>query len=168
MRKISSVAELEKVIEEAARRTMEGASKDILTLFKKNYVTEYAYVKGAPVKYPQTFDFRESWIWSDIEKHASTLSIEMFSDWTKMKPPSSRGKTPFRHTTFEKSRWVDDARPFMDAILNDLPNSWLTGDRIGGYWTKFVEKELNAGKLKKIIDRHARRNGLNPVGMSIS
>ena len=75
MKNISSLAELEKEIEAAARRVMDGASEDILERFKAEYVTKFAYAKGNPHKYPRSFDFREAWIWSNIKKSAKTLSM---------------------------------------------------------------------------------------------
>ena len=170
MRTISSVAELEKVIEDAARRTMEDSAKEILKLFKEKYVEKFAYVNGKPVKYPRAFEFRDAWIWGDIEKHATVLSMEMFNDWARMSKPSPRGKSPFRHTTFTSSStgWPDDSRPQMASYLNNLNTSvWLTGNRAGGYWTKFIQSELDSGGLKRIIDKHARKYGFNPSGMSI-
>jgi len=118
------------------------------------------------VMYPRTFDFRDSWVWSDIEKQSDTLTMKMFNDWEKMSAPSSRGTPPFRHTTFTSSGtiWADDSRPYLAATLDREPiapgAAWLTGDRIGGYWTKFISEVYKSGEVKKIIDKHAKAHGL--------
>lgn len=161
---IRDLVELEKVLEEKARATMEGASRDILKLFKE-YVLEYVYDHTPR----DNGSFIELWDWSEIEKRSNTLVMEMFHDWGEMAEPDPRATYPFRHTTFMTEGWDDDARPFLAETFDGTKfKNWeYSGDRLGGYWTKFIEQELNSGGIKKIIDKHARKNGLNPSGFSV-
>ena len=168
---VSNKIQLEALLESQARKVMEGATKDILAKFKLNYVTKYAYAKGQPKQYPRTFDFREAWVWSKIKESSWGISMEMFNNFQLMQSPSSRGKEPFRHTTFAtNSKWVSDSRPHMASYLENLNTDiFLTGNRSGGYWSKFVTKELEGRGLLKIIKKHAKANGfVHGRGVTIS
>ena len=162
--------QLEAIVEGQARKVMEGAGKEILELFKTKYVEKYAYVDGKPEEYPRGFEFRDSWVWSKIKESANTISTEMFDDFLQTQTPSSRGKAPFIHTTFAKnSQWPSDSRPHMASFLENLNKSvFLTGNRPGKYWSKFIEKELRGGGIARIIKKHAKANGFVYGSVSIS
>lgn len=165
---VTNSSQITKILEDATRRLMEGASKEILERFK-TYVEKYAYIDGTPVSYPRGFEFRDAWTWSDIKKSAKSLTMEMFNDWAEMQMSSPRGKPPFIHTTFAKnSSWPSDSRPYMASYLENLNKDvFLTGGRKGKYWSTFVKKELDSGKLQKIINKHAKANGFAVSSVSI-
>lgn len=169
---ITHKGELITLMEKLIRNVMEESSEEILEIFKKEYIEKFAYAKGKPVMYPTTFEFRDSWIWGDIKKHADTLVMEMFNDWERMPSLSRRATPPFIHTTFTSSDtiWDDDSRPHLASILDNSPIStaFLTGNRVGGYWTKFIRAMFTSGKLKRIIDKNAKAKGITPsIGVSI-
>ena len=166
----TSFAQVQAILENQARKAMEDASEEILEKFKKKYVEKFAYAKGQPVEYPRGFEFRDSWIWTRIKESAKTLSMEMFNNFLQTQTPSARGKAPFINTTFAaNSKWPSDSRPHMASYLENLNTDiFLTGNREGGYWSKFVAKELKGGGLLRIIKKHAKANGFVRGSASIS
>lgn len=165
MKSISTLAELEKAIELAARKTMEGASKEILGIFKTKYVKKYAYgAEKTAYHNPAGNEFLEAWEWNEIKKVSNTLSMEMFNNWMKM-TPGSRGSRNYIHSSYSQS-YPDDTREYLTKWLDDM-KSPLSGDRIGGYWKNFISEMLDSNGLKKIIDKHARANGFATGGMGI-
>lgn len=160
---IENPNQINKIIEGIARKVISDATEEILSDFKREYVEKHAYVVGSPKVYPRGFEFRDAWIWDEIKRNADTLTTMMFNDWSGMQTPSPRGKSPFIHTTFTSSgtRWADDSRKYLAEALDKMnPSIWLTGNRTGGYWDKFKSGYVNSGKMKRVIDKHARKHGL--------
>jgi len=163
---IKNLLDIDAIMESRARETMDAASKEILKEFLK-YVVEYVYDYDSHAE--ESGSFAKSWEWSEIKKSSKSLVMEMFSDPMKMGAPDPRAEYPYRHTTFMTVGWHDDARPFLAETFDGTKfKNWIgSGNRAGGYWTKFINEQLNSGGLKKIIDKHARANGLTPSGFGI-
>lgn len=165
MKMISNLAELEKAIELAARKTMEDASKEILHIFKEEYIEKMVY-KVAPKVYknPGGQEFKHAWEWTDIKRVADTLEMVMAGEYGGM----SMDEEKYIHSSY--SPWGLDSRFFLERVLNkdgrssSHPMSRKDGD---AYWDNFIKDMLGSGKLKKIVDKHARANGFAPGGMTI-
>jgi len=160
---IKNDIQLNSALKQIIRNVLESVSKEILEDFKKELVEEYAYVKGSPVKYPRDYGFRDAWTWTDIKEGAKEMSMTMFNEWDKLQQPSPRGKAPFIYTTFAKnSRWASDSRPYMTHYLEEMnPSIFITGNRKGKYWSQFRQKYEKSGRLKRVIDKHAKKYGLS-------
>ncbi|MCK5342478.1 MAG: hypothetical protein KAR20_03690 [Candidatus Heimdallarchaeota archaeon] len=165
LKAVTNPTELSRLIESAARRVMESAAKEILSVFKNQYVRKYAYVQG-PTQYhnPNGQEFLEAWEWDEIKKVSGMLSMTMFNNWMKM-TPGSRAAGDFVHSSYSKS-YPDDTREYLAQWLDEL-KSPISGHRTGKYWVKFISEMLESGKLKRIIDKHARANGFEPSAMGI-
>ena len=165
MKIIKTLAELEKAIELAARKTMEEASKDILHIFKEDYIEKMVYKVDPKVYYnPRGHEFKNAWQWTDIRSVANTLEMVMMGEYGGM----SMDEEKYIHASY--SPWGLDSRFFLEKVLNkDGRSSSNPMSRTDGeaYWDNFIKDMLGSGKLKKIIDKHAMRNGFNPSGMGI-
>jgi hypothetical protein len=54
---------------------------------------------------------------------------------------------------------------YLENLNTDI---FLTGNRSGGYWSKFISKELKSGGILRIIKKHAKANGFTRGSVSIS
>jgi len=150
MKEISSLLELEQILEESSRRTMESASKEILGIFKEKYIEKMVY-KVDPKVYQRTKDFKNAWKWTDIKSVAKTLEMVMMGEYGGM----SMDEETYTHSSY--SPWGLDSRFFLEKVLNkDGRSSSHHMSRTDGdaYWDNFIRDMLDSGGLKKIIDNN--------------
>jgi len=166
-------AEMEKIAELVIRET----TKEVLEDFKEDYIQKYVYDDHEPNKVysnPKGQEFKNAWEWEDIKKSANTISSTMFYNWKKM------SNIPHYFTGSDYSgfgggveigihgsnvgRWDSDERPYLAETLNKSGFSsglWVSVERKEGqYWNRFISDYVQSGKLKRVIDKHAKKHGL--------
>jgi len=164
--RVRNASDLDRVVEKATRSLMEDLSEEVLALFTDKYVRRYAYVYG-PTKYhnPRGQEFLNAWEWTEIQQLADTLVTTMWNNPVLMTPGVRDGR--FIHSSYSGS-WPEDTRDMLPEYLDGQPISSIIhpGDRAGGYWSKFIKEIYNSGKLKRIINKHAKRYGFVEATMS--
>lgn len=159
--------EMEKIAELVIRRTTE----EILNRFVEDYV------KGVYKNNPSVYSnggtkFFEAWEWEEIKKSATQISSTMFYNDKKTESiPNAfddMENLPYYGFGIHGSEhWkTDDVRELMPAIMNEDIKSThpITYDRPYKYWDKFISDFVNGGKLKSLVNRIAKENGLTIGG----
>ena len=154
---ISSNQEVSTLLRSIAEKVMQDAAKEILDEFLK-YVKKHAYSQTKPVEYPRTWEFYKSWEWTEIKQRSNELVMMMWSNFDGM--TSSGRNKPFIHASIDPD-WPSNTILELPEYLNNMnPSFFLTGNRSGGYWDKFEVEVIQSGKLKRIVDKHAKNAGL--------
>lgn len=138
-----------------AEEALEEIAEEVLDLFKKEYISRYAYISN-PQLYERTMQFRESWKWTELKKFVKTLSKEMYYD------PSGMTFNPEKFQHGSKYSTPPDVRDNLMDILNKKGYSsslWLSVYRETPYWDRFIADMFQGGALDKIIDKHFRSKG---------
>jgi hypothetical protein len=160
MATIRNDATLRAEMEKAAREALEGATKEILEVFKKEYVLKYAYISN-PKKYERTMEFLNSWEWEDIKKAFKSLSTVMFYN-----PDLMHTFDPDRFIHGSKYSSPPDVRDNLMDILNKKGFSsslWLSVYRDTPYWDKFIQDMFKGGLLDRILTKHFSKVGFRKV-----
>lgn len=156
-----------------AELVIRETTKEVLKDFKEDYIQKYVYDDHEPNKVyhnPKGQEFKNAWEWEDIKKSANTISSTMFYNWKKM----SLNTHAFESGEFggvgigihgsEVGGWDTDERSYLAETLNKSGFSsglWVSVDRKEGqYWNRFISEYVQSGKLKRVIDKHAKANGL--------
>jgi hypothetical protein len=154
------------LVEQRAREAIEGASKEILEIFKKDYVQKMVYDShGKNVRYyadtgRPTGEFKDAWEWTPIERNINSLVTELFYNPELMSFDASK----FLHG----SKYGDpqDATGDLDVILNKAGRSsslWLSVDRPVAYFDEFIREIFDSGEMKRILVNHFVENGFIEV-----
>lgn len=165
---INNPQQLQSAMERAVRRMLDSASKEILEEFKEEYIQKYVYDshgKNKVYQNPNGQEFKESWEWTGIQKLSDELVTTMWYNYSKMSTnPGAFGLVGIHGSNVEG--WSPDERPYLAETLDKTGYSsslWVSVKRPVAYWQKFIQDMFNAGKLQKILEKHARANGLVPV-----
>ncbi len=164
-------------MEKIAELVIMDSTKEILEKFKQDYIQKYVYDGHEPNKVyhnPKGQEFKEAWEWEDIKKSATQISSTMFYNWKKM----SLNTHAFEGGEFggigigihgsEVGGWDTDERPYLAETLNKTGYSsslWVSVDRAYAYWQEFINKFVNGGELKRLVDKNAKKHGLTLGGL---
>lgn len=163
-------------MEKIAELVIRDSTKEILEKFKEDYIQKYVYDSHEPNKVyhnPKGQEFKEAWEWEDIKKSATQISSTMFYNWKKMSnlPAAfTNGKDDFTigiHGSNVGS-WDSDERPYLMETLDKTGYSsslWVSVDRAYAYWQEFINKFVNGGELKRVVDKNAKKHGLSLGGL---
>jgi hypothetical protein len=161
--------QLQQILEQKARNVLEKSSKEILKMFKDEYVQKYVYDShGDNKEYSETLEFKESWVFTNIEKKANELVTTMFSNPALMSFNPTEYSTVGTHgSTFGNP---NDVRPYLSEILDkNLSSSlYVSVFRSTRYWNKFLEDHIYGDGLRNIFNKHCLAEGLTPGGFSVS
>jgi hypothetical protein len=151
---------MEKLVIEA----LSDATEEILDLFKKSYLKRYVYDShGKNVSYHDgsgkpTYEFLESWEWSQIKKATNSLVTELGYHPEKM----SFDMDTFLHGSRYSS--PNDVRENFPAVLEGKQSSlWLSVNRPIKFWQQFIADLFSGGKLDQIITKHFVSRGFQKV-----
>lgn len=157
---ISNDIQLASYMEEIARRVISKVTKEVLAEFKSQYIEKLAYAQS-PRKYIRTWEFRNAWIWSDIEKNANEISTKMLYDWISM---PTHNPEKLIHSGVGEWEGEDSRESLAEYLDVKMPKKergiLLFGDRTGRYWQTFMSDYVNSGKLDMVIKKHAKASGL--------
>lgn len=173
MKTISSQSQLQKIMEQKLINVLNDSADEILEEFKE-YVQKYVYDnhgQNSVYKNPNGQEFKENWEWTAIKKKAFELSKTMFFDWENLSnEPDYFSDSPYNGKVYgihgsmvrERDR---DVRKYLPEILNRRLSSRspVSVFRPQQYWKVFISVMFNAGKISKIIEKHAKKHGLEKV-----
>lgn len=161
MTDIRNEAELKTVLEKEIEKAFEGITDEVMSLFKRDYIRKLVYEShGKNAKYyngtrSPTYQFMDSWVWSNIKKQANTLVRELYYNPDNM---------DFDMPTFlHGSRYSkpNDIRNNLPAILEGKQSSlWLSVSRPQKFWEVFISDMFSGGKLENIIIKHFKSLGM--------
>lgn len=151
---IKNEQDLKRAMEKLAGEALEDASDEVLEIFKRDYIMGYAYIDD-PQQYERTFEFKESWIFTDLKKQANVLLKELWYNPEKMKTFD-----PDRFIHGSKYSTPNDVRDNLPAILEGKQSSlWLSVSRKGKFWDEFIQEMFSRGELDKILTKHFSKKG---------
>lgn len=154
---------------QVAERVIRQATKEILKEFKEEYIAG-VYKKDPVVYRNDGIGFSDAWEWEDIQKNASSISSKMFynSKKTQSIPDAfdEMDNLPYRGYGIHGSlHWeTSDVTDIMPEIMNEdgkKSSHPMTFDRPYKYWDKFINEYVNGGKLRSLMNRIAKENGLD-------
>jgi len=155
---IKNQTQLQTELEKKATKALKAVTKEVLEIFKKDYIDKFAYIKS-PKQYQRTYEFRESWDFTEIKKNLTTLSTELWYDSSKMK-------------TFDPERFIhgsrysspNDVRETLPEILESKQSSlWISVSRTIKFWDWFVRAMIQGGQLEKIMTKHFTSQGFKRI-----
>jgi len=161
MTDIRSEADLQTIMERAARNAINSATKEILSLFREEYIMKYVYQSHDPNKRyhadtrKPTYEFKNAWDWTGIEKRINMLVTELWYNSSNMDYSEKTMKHGSKYSS------PNDVTGNLADILNKrgLSSSlWLSVNR-EPYWDIFIEKVFSGGELDRILSRHFAANG---------
>ncbi len=145
-------------MEQATQKALEAITKEVLKLFKEEYIDKIAYIKN-PQQYERTGEFREAWDFTEIKKQIMTLSTELWYDPSKLK---TFNVEKYQHGSIYST--PNDVRETLPAILEGKQSSlWLSVSRTIKFWDWFVNAMISGGQLEKIITKHFINNGFKKI-----
>ena len=161
---------LQQILEQKLELVLNGATDEILKEFQK-YVVEFVYENhGKPTVYknPNGREFLENWEWTKLKKSALSMSKEMFFNYEKVSNEPDFFGFYGIHGSMDKNYPGKDTPQYLPEILNRKisSSSPISPQRKGEYWNLFIKDMFAGGRLKKIIDKHAKKHGLQPVSIS--
>ncbi len=154
MKDITSLSELNLLMESVLKELLQKISKDVLKDFKEKYIQKYIY----DLNYPNAtykndgVKFIDVWDFDEPKKLANSMVTEMKGDWTKMKSMD----TLFIHSSY--SPFGEDSRQDLERYLNKNGGDPYRNSK--PYWNIFKTEYVNGGGLKKVVDRNAKALGL--------
>lgn len=163
---IENQADLERLIEQQARKAIEGATEEILKIFKEDYIKKMVYNShGKNVSYyngtgKATGEFENSWNWTDIKRVVNSLVTSLFYNPDLL----SHDSPTFLHGSKYSS--PEDVRENLMDILNKEGRSsslWLSVSRPQAYFDEFISSMFDDGELDKILTKHFLANGFTRV-----
>lgn len=151
---------------EKLERVLNGASEEILKEFR-TYIVEFVYEnhkKPTVYKNPNGREFLENWEWTALKKSVLEMSKEMFFNCEKVSNEPDFFGFYGIHGSMDKNFDGRDTPQYLPEILNRKMSSSspISVYRPQQYWNMFIKDMFTGGKLKKIIDKHAKRHGLEP------
>jgi len=160
MPQIKTEQDLKKIMEQATKKAIQGASNEILELFQEEYLKKIAYISN-PKMYQRTNEFFESWNFTDVKKLLNIISTELWYNPSKL-------------VTFDSDNFIHgskyssppDVRDNLEKILNKSGYSsslWLSVKRSAPYWDTFIYDMFSGGQLDKIVSKHFVANGFTRV-----
>lgn len=168
---ISNENELIKVMKEAVRKALDGVTKDVLQIFREEYIMKMVYEEHIPnSRYynnsrTPTYEFKDAWDWSAIREDVKELSTQLWYDGSTLSFDEI-GDDWRNDTYLHGSRYSTppDVRMHLMDILNKKGRSsslWLssTAVRKRAYWTEFIKDMITRGELEKIVTKHFVANG---------
>lgn len=163
---IKNENDLQVMIEIQARLALEGATEEILERFKKDYLRKYVYDShGDNEEYHggsgmATYQFEESWEWTEIKRVTDILVTEMWYNPDDM----DFDRDSFLHGS--KYSKPQDVRHNLMDILNKKGFSsdlWLSVYRPVAYWEQFIVDLFDRGELHRIITKHFIKQGFTTI-----
>ena len=156
---------MKNVLEKKIEQLLENSANEIIDEFK-NYVIRFVYEnhkKPTVYENPNGREFLDNWEWSKIKKVGLEMSKEMFFNWKNISNDPDRFGLYGIHGSMITG-WDRDARRFMPEILDKKISSSarISVIRPQTYWKMFIRDMFQGGQLKKIIDKNARKLGLQP------
>lgn len=161
---IKTESQLQKILENAVREILEDITKQLLEslqqqILKDVYTTPNTWYHdgtGSP-----TMQFLNAWDWDAIKKSGNKLVTELYMHKDML--------------TYDQETWLHgsplwgDARDYLDDILNLVYNGYEAGYTSGlmiwgngnrhlshrrrPYWSNFIKKWFDKGRLDKLIER---------------
>jgi hypothetical protein len=158
MKVIINDAQLNGILEGVARDLLLRVSKEILDDFKRDFIEKQIYdVNPSPTVYKNpssSAQFRNIWGWSEVEKLADSLFMEMKGDYTKLNSIADL----YVHSSY--SPFGADTTTYLEKLLNQsgrTSHEWSRDSR--PYWDNFLSEYVSGGKMKRVIDKHAKAFG---------
>lgn len=158
---------MQDTVEEAIREVTKKVLDELRdTIIRDVYVRPYpnkiyAWRTGQP-----TFEFLNTWRWSQIEKTAKQITTTLFHDWESMSVDTENGG-------YVHGSWEGDARENLADILNLAFNNyqpgytsglkWLSAKERRPYWKNFVEKMFEGKQLEKWFNEAFAKRGITPL-----
>ena len=147
-------------MEKLATEAVEEATKEILDIFKREYVLKYVYIDN-PREYERTNEFLNSFEWTTLRKISNVIVTEMFYNPDNL-PTFNADK--FQHGS--RFSTPEDVRDNLMHILNKKGYSsslWLSVYRDTPYWDEFIKDMFSGGELDKIITKHFVAKGFSKI-----
>ena len=143
------------MLDVAIGNALEDITDEVLEVFLEDYIWKFAYIDD-PQKYQRTNQFADAWEFTDLKRHAYTVSKELFYNEAKLTTFNPR---KFQHGSKYSS--PPDVRNNLPAILEGKRSSlWISVERKVKFWERFIDDMISKGELTKIIDKHFRKIGL--------
>ncbi len=151
---IKSQQEILSIMKSKTKAAIEGATEEILQIFKESYLKEFAYV-DTPKQYERTYEFLNAWEFSEILERTTTLVTQLAYHPEKM---STFNPHKFQHGS--KYSKPNDIREILPAILEGKQSSlWISVSRPVKFWDRFISDMVKGGKLDTILSKHFKQNG---------
>lgn len=180
-KQIYNLGQIQREMEKIAELVIRDSTKEILEKFKEDYIQKYVYDSHEPNKVyhnPKGQEFKEAWEWEDIKKSATQISSTMFYNWKKMSNiphyfmggdySGFGGGIEIGIHGSNVGSWDSDERPYLAETLDKTGYSsslWVSVDRAYAYWQEFINKFVNGGELKRVVDKNAKKHGLTLGGL---
>lgn len=145
-------------MKEKAEKAIGEAAKEVLKVFKNEYVIKFAYIEN-PKQYSRTLEFLNAWDFSDVKAELTKVSTELFynPDLLKTFDPDN-----FIHGSHYSS--PPDIRDNLPAILEGKQSRlWLSVPRNVKFFEKFLKDMFDGGQLEKILTKHFLNNGFKRI-----
>lgn len=161
---LKSEKDILREMERLVRQAVDDITKEVLDLFKRQYVRRYVYDShGANKKYhagsrKPTYQFEKAWEWTELRKQVNILATEMWFNWETL----NYNESTFLHGSKYSS--PNDVRENLMDILNKKGYSsslWLSVSRDVPYWDKFIEDMFARRQLEKIVEKHFVAKGFS-------